>query len=205
MDSRFYIVSLGAAVILTGTMWAQAPGGMQPPQPGGGPMGTPTPIGAPGATTMPDQQQAPVDRLASDKRFVKSATERLQTEADLAKLAQEKGSSDKVKEFSRRVVEQQSKASEALKQAAAKESIPASPETLNRNKKAEAKLSKLSGADFDRAYLKLMLKDNKSDVKDFDNEARTGQASQLKNFAAQTLPEQQENLRQAEQLEASLR
>ena len=49
------------------------------------------------------------------------------------------------------------------------------PTDLDRSAKREHdKLSKLSGADFDREYMKHMLDDHKKDVKDFQKEAKSG-------------------------------
>src|SRR5205085_2385123 len=60
------------------------------------------------------------------------------------------------------------------------------------------KLSKLSGAEFDRAYMSMMVKDHKKDVKEFQDEANKGQDTDVKGFASTTLPTLQEHLRMAE-------
>jgi putative membrane protein len=49
-------------------------------------------------------------------------------------------------------------------------------------------LSKLDGAEFDRAYMKQTVEDHDRDVGDFQKEAKEGKDSQLKSFANQTLP-----------------
>ncbi len=55
-------------------------------------------------------------------------------------------------------------------------------------------LSKLSGADFDRAYMNSMATE---DLSSFEREAQQGQDQDLKAWAAKTLPMLQEHLRVA--------
>ena len=50
------------------------------------------------------------------------------------------------------------------------------------------KLSKLSGADFDKAYVKAMVMDHQEDVKDFTKESQNGKDEKIKGFASETLP-----------------
>jgi putative membrane protein len=61
-----------------------------------------------------------------------------------------------------------------------------------------AKLEKLQGAAFDKAYMDDMVKDHKKDVKDFQKQSKSAKDPEVKNFAAQTLPTLQEHLQMAE-------
>lgn len=56
------------------------------------------------------------------------------------------------------------------------------------------KLSKLSGAGFDKAYMSLMLKDHEKDVKEFEMQATNGTNAHVKDFASRTLPTLQSHL-----------
>jgi len=103
------------------------------------------------------------------------------------------------------MVDDHSKATEELKQAAEMAKIPVPSETPSKVKKAQDKLSKLSGAEFDLAYAKMMVSDHKEDVKVFEREARDGAVPLLKNFAAKTLPTLQEDFKLADDLHASSR
>ena len=121
-------------------------------------------------------------------------------EVELGKLAQEKGSSEAVKEFGKRMVDDHTKAGEDLKQAAAKANMQASPKLSRKSKKMQEKLSKLSGADFDREYAKVMVNDHKNDVKAFERESKSGAAPAVRDFATRTLPTLQEHYKLAVQL-----
>ena len=61
-------------------------------------------------------------------------------------------------------------------------------------------LSKLSGAAFDRAYARVMVKDHEEDVADFRKEADGGHNPAVKDFATQTLPTLQDHLKEAKEM-----
>ncbi|HKG20643.1 MAG TPA: DUF4142 domain-containing protein, partial [Blastocatellia bacterium] len=63
-----------------------------------------------------------------------------------------------------------------------------------------SKLSGLSGAEFDREYMRQMVKDHSDAVELFQKEASRGKDADLKGFAAKTLPALQEHLRMAREL-----
>src|SRR6185503_13939707 len=50
------------------------------------------------------------------------------------------------------------------------------------------KLAKLSGADFDREYMDMMVKDHVKDVKEFEEASAKAKDADLKAWAAKTLP-----------------
>lgn len=63
------------------------------------------------------------------------------------------------------------------------------------------KLSKLSGANFDREYMKNMVSDHKKDISDFKSEARKAKDPDVKQFAASTEPTLEEHLKLAQSAE----
>jgi putative membrane protein len=195
MFNRSHIVSCAVAMILTGPGWAQ----MQPPTqpPGGPPMGAPqNPM--PGAAGNIPQQQT--DPYVTDKDFVRGAAESSATEVHLGKLAQEKASSDAIKELGKQMVEANTQTAEQLQQAAAALKIQVSQDPPRKAKKDEEKLAKLSGVDFDRAYAKMAADEQKQAVKLFEREAKDGKASGLKDFAAKNLSVEQERQKKVEEV-----
>jgi putative membrane protein len=200
---RSQILPFLAALFLIGGAFAQFPQdrtqdpirGQQPGQPGIPGVADPT---RPGTLS---QESIPMDPLASDRRFVKEAAEDGMIEVELGKLAIEKASSDSVKEFAKRMTQHHEKANQHLKEAAAKAAIETPAEMPRKGRKAREKLAKLSGADFDREYAKMMVKDHKDAVKDFEKQARSGKSPEVREFAAKTLPTLQEHLTMAEQLQ----
>ena len=174
MFSRSQILSFAVTIVLAASASAQTPpgGGSQlPPDRGGPPSGAPqgNVPGNPGA--VPQDQM--MDPYATDKDFVRSAAESSATQVHLGKIAQDKASSDAVKELGKRMVEAHTHTSEQLKQAADALDLQAPAEPPRKAKKAEEKLVKLSGADFDRAYAKMAADEQKQTVKQFEREAKT--------------------------------
>jgi putative membrane protein len=123
-----------------------------------------------------------------DAAFYKSAAEGGIAEVELGKLAQEKSSSQSVKDFGAMMVSDHSAANEKLKGiAGAKDmQLPSSPSIGQMATKA--KLEVLSGATFDKSYIRGMVKDHEEDIKEFQQEAASGRDPDAKAFAKATLP-----------------
>jgi len=141
-----------------------------------------------------------MDPYMTDKDFVKHVAESSATEVQLGKLAQDKASSDAVKDLGKRMVEANTQTTGQLKDAATALNIQISAEPPRKAKKAEDKLAKLSGADFDRAYAKMAADEQKQAVKQFEREAKSGKVPGMKDFAAKNLQAEQEREKQAEDL-----
>ena len=134
---------------------------------------------------------------AADHRFVNEAAQGGLAEAELGQLAVQKASSDDVKKFGQRMVDDHSKANHKLKELAASKGINL-PQVPNAKQEAtKDRLSKLSGDQFDKAYMRDMLQDHKKDVAAFQAESTSGRDTDVKNFAAQTLPTLQDHLKEA--------
>jgi len=141
-----------------------------------------------------------MDPYTTDKEFVRSVSESSATEVQLGKLAQEKASSDAVKELGKRLVEAHTQTGQQLKQAGAALNIQLPSDPPRKAKKAQDKLAKLSGPDFDRAYAKMAADEEKQTVKQFEREAKNGKVPGMKDFAAKNLSAEQERQKQAEEL-----
>ena len=147
-----------------------------------------------------ENARKPAHAAVSDTQFAKKAAQGGMAEVKLGQLAQEKGTSDTVKKFGQRMVEDHTKAGDELKRAAAQDNITL-PDTISAKDKATYdELSKLSGAAFDRAYARDMVKDHEEDIADFNKEANGGKNAAIKDFATQTLPTLQDHLKEAKEM-----
>ena len=142
----------------------------------------------------------PTTRVASaDEDFAMNAAKGGQMEVQLGRLATSKGKNAAVRSFGHRMVTDHTKAGNKLKAIAMKKGLTL-PTEMDPDQKAEMdQLSKLSGAEFDRAYMNLMVSDHEKDVSEFETEANSGADPQLKAFAATTLPTLKIHLRLAKQ------
>lgn len=137
---------------------------------------------------------------SSDKKFVREAAQGGMAEVELGKLATEKASSPKVKKFGQRMVDDHSKANEQLKEVASSQGITLPSKLSAKDEMTKERLSKLSGEQFDKAYMSDMVKDHTQDVSDFQQEANSARDPAVKEFAEKTLPVLKSHLREARQI-----
>lgn len=136
----------------------------------------------------------------ADTKFMKEAAEGGMAEVALGQLAAEKASNSDVKKFGQRMVDDHSKANDELKQIASQKNVDLPQDLSAKDKATKAMLEKLSGEQFDRAYMKDMVKDHKKDVSDFRRESKSAQDPDVKQFVTKTLPTLEEHLKQAESI-----
>jgi len=141
---------------------------------------------------------------ATDTKFAHEAAIGSLMEVEMGKVALEKASNEKVKQFGQRMIDDHTKASDQLKTVAAKKSITLPTELDAKSKGMMDKMSAMSGAAFDKAYMKDMVNDHKKDISEFQKEASNGSDTDLKGFASQTLPILQEHLRLAQETAAAV-
>ncbi len=123
-----------------------------------------------------------------DNHFVMEAAAGGMAEVKLGQLAADKGSSDFVKQFGQKMVTDHSKANDDLKAVAQKDNITLPTDVMPKDQALYDRLSKLSGKQFDTAYVAAMKKDHAKDIADFKKEASMGKNPDVKSFASQTLP-----------------
>jgi putative membrane protein len=135
--------------------------------------------------------------FAADDAWVMKVAKGGMAEVELGKLAAEKGSSDAVKKFGQRMVDDHSKANDELKALAESKKITLPTEIGAEEKALRDRLTKLSGSAFDQAYMKAMVDDHVKDVGEFRTESRSGKDPEVKAWAAKTLPTLEEHLKMA--------
>lgn len=137
---------------------------------------------------------------SADRKFATTAAMDGMAEVELGRLATERGASDAVKQFGQRMIDDHTKANDQLKQWAATAGLTL-PTALDAKRQAVMnRLSRLSGAAFDRAYAQQMVKDHTKAVQLFQREADRGTDAGLKSFASSTLPTLREHLQMARSL-----
>jgi putative membrane protein len=198
-------------------------------------------------------QQGNMKLASDDKKFVMKAADAGMAEVEMGLLALRQASSDEVKQFAQRMVDEHGKANTELTQLAQSKGItlPAvavmgavdnindsattptgqqitgaigqqkagmeqqndragltpvhntSSKSMKENaghKKMMDKMSKLSGADFDREYMKHQVNDHNKAVALFERQSRSGKDAELKAFAGRTLPTLKEHQQMAREI-----
>jgi putative membrane protein len=136
-------------------------------------------------------------KSSADRMFARKAAIGGMAEVELGKLATQKASNDQVKQFGQRMVDDHSKANDELKQAASQEGIDLPADLDAKHKALQARLSAMSGAAFDRAYMKEMVRDHVEDVAAFQKQANRKSNTAVNTFAQKTLPTLKEHLKMA--------
>ena len=156
-----------------------------------------TASGAQQSSTKPNQSSS--HPAASDSRaFAMKAAQANMAEVELGKLALQKAMSDDVKKFAQMMVDDHSKALDELKGVAGTKNITLPTAIDAEHKKLSDRLSKLSGAGFDREYMQAMVDGHRKVAADVRKESQSGADPDLKAWAGKALPTVEAHLKQAE-------
>jgi putative membrane protein len=200
---------------------AGATGAQQPPADQGTPASEPGPAAGAqqgtGAThpAAPPSAKAPAGGgggttpsstlAATDKTFIRDAALGSLEAEELGRLAAEKAASPDVKAFGQKMADDHKQAADTLKQIGTSLQYEPPSRPSSRIKSDKAKLEKLSGADFDREFLSLVVKEHQKDLSVFEKESKREAApASLKSFAASTLKGLQDHLKMAQDLSGKL-
>ena len=128
-----------------------------------------------------------------DKTFMKKAAKGGTMEVVMGEVAEQKGQSEDVKSFGKRMVTDHSKANDELKSIASKKGVELP------NKEHSAKWSS------DKAYIDMMVKDHEKDLAEFKEEASSGSDPDVKKFADDTSKVIQEHLDLVKEIQGKLK
>ena len=132
--------------------------------------------------------------------FAANAAQGGMTEVELGKLAIQRGTDPSVKEFGQRMIADHTRANNELKAVAARKNIELPSDLSSSQKSTIEKLSKLSGAEFDKEYMSDMVKDHEEDVEEFETQANKGADPEIKAFAGKALQTLQSHLQMAREV-----
>jgi putative membrane protein len=150
-----------------------------------------------GATTVGAQ--------VADEDFAVKAAAAGNKEVRLGRLATRRARSGAVKSFGTRMVADHTSAGNKLKAIAARKRIRLAAGLDDEARAAVDQLSALSGREFDRSYMEMMVADHEKAVADFEAEANAGSDRQIRSFARQALPTLRMHLRMARDSASRLR
>ena len=134
-----------------------------------------------------------------DQTFLKEAAQGNMEEAQLGKLAQQKATNPDVKKFAERMVADHGRLESETKALAEQKRFALSANQSGDERSTYAKLSKMSGNNFDKNYISDMVKDHEHDIAAFQKEVNQGADQDVKNAASKALPTLQEHLKLARQ------
>lgn len=141
------------------------------------------------STNQAEQINSQQDSVNSDvSDFMVKAADGGMTEVEMGKLAQQNAKSPRVKSFGAMMVKDHTKANDELKPLATKKSVTIPAVMSNEHQMHYDELKKLSGAEFDKKYMDMMVKDHNEDISLFQDAADKSPDAEVKAFASKTLP-----------------
>lgn len=138
---------------------------------------------------------------AADQQFVTKAAEGGMFEVEIGKLAASKAADANIKTFAQMLVDDHSAANDKLRQIATGHNVALPASMSDEQKKEVDQLSKLSGAQFDKQFVKMVgIKDHHHDIDEFEKASKSAQSPDVKDFATNALPTLKKHLAAAEKL-----
>jgi putative membrane protein len=137
-----------------------------------------------------------------DQTFFTNIAEGGLAEVAAGKLAQAKGTSERVKDFGAMMVKDHSAANENLRSIAASKGVKLPTEPGLTQKAKMELLEHKSGAEFDRAYIDGQINDHIATEELLQKEISTGKDPEAKAFAREILPKVQSHLKKIQDIKA---
>lgn len=155
-------------------------------------------------STLANSNASMAGLSAGDRDFMMKAAIGGMEEVQLGRMAAQKGASNDVKQFGQRMVDDHSRANTELMSLASQKNVTL-PTALDQQHQDDVdRLTKLSGAAFDREYMTMMVKDHIEDVAEFQREAASGSDADLKAWAGRTVPTLQQHSQMAQETAAKV-
>ena len=140
-----------------------------------------------------------------DAEFAVEAADGGLMEVQMGTVALTKASSAQVKRFAQMMVDEHTKANSELKALAQQKNITLPTTMGNEHQRKVENLSEKTGAEFDKEYMDLMVRDHKEDIDEFEDQAEEGNDAEIKAWASSKLATLRKHLQEAERIQESLK
>jgi putative membrane protein len=163
--------------------------------------GSETARSTPAASPTLSPSPSPAAYLSeSDRQFVTEMSSGNLAEAQLGNLAAQKAASSDVKQFAERMVDDHSRANNELQQLVSGKGLSLPQEVGSQHQAVIDQLSKLSGREFDRAYVSEMIRKHEMTVTKLESAAQQSNDADLKAWVMKILPTVREHLQMAQEI-----
>ncbi len=147
-----------------------------------------------------DKTQADQEAIA----FIRGGIEGGLTEIKAANLAKSQSSNPRIIRFANMMITDHTQVGQELKKIEADKLVDDRDSINSEHQKLLTQLAAKSGADFDKAYIQMMVTDHEKAIKLF-NEASSNTSATIQDFAENTLPKLHMHLDSAKAINASLK
>lgn len=186
---------LAALALACAAVWSQSASPDGSTSPGSSSSGSQS---SPSARSTPSN---PPSLARADRRFLEDEAAHSLYEQQVAQLAATRSSDPAVKDFASKLVEDHTAAHNELTQLASRLGVELPTEPSRAMRRDVEKMSKKSGAEFDREFVRTVgVKDHQKEVKRLQSASKDLKNSELKAWVDKTLPHMQQHLAAAEKL-----
>jgi putative membrane protein len=123
-----------------------------------------------------------------EQSYLQKAIQGHEAEVALGQLAVQKASSDQVKQYGARMIQDHQRVSEELHKLTSKEGTPLPSDLSMPHQQIQGMLSQLSGKDFDKAYISFIVLDHMKELGEWEQRASTLTDPRLERWTAGILP-----------------
>lgn len=139
-----------------------------------------------------------------ERDFMIKAAHANQAEIRAGEVALQRASNDEVKQFGRRMIDDHTNAYTQLQAIANEKRITLPIEADQDARQKLDQISKLTGAEFDRKFMDMMVSDHEKAISLFEKEAKDVKDSALRDYVQNTLPTLRDHLSRAREIRKSL-
>jgi len=140
-----------------------------------------------------------------DKDFITDNGKAGKAELEVAQDAVTHATNADVKSFAQKLVEDHTKANNDLAQLGASKGVTLPSEVAGKMKEAKERLMKVTGKNFDQAFVKQMIDDHTDLIKKFEDQSKlTGVDADVKKWVDSTLPTLRDHLSKAKALQGKV-
>ena len=142
--------------------------------------------------------------VRADNEFIREVGADNLLEARLAQLAESKGQSSAVKQLAQRIAADHNRLQEEWSAMASSNGQQFKPGIGKHHKTKLNELQKLSGRDFDRAYVTMVVRNHRDYIEYFEKEGRSAHSTQVRDLVNRDLPTLRSDFNQAKQVGAQI-
>jgi len=142
--------------------------------------------------------------ITTNNKFVYTASAGSMLEVELGKLAQANGGSEGIKNYGKMLEKDHSAANNQLKAIATRENMTLPTAIMPKQKEGMEQILSLTGKEFDKAFIPLMIEDHTKDIAEFREAAESNENASVKAFAEATLPKLEAHLAKAKSLQEKM-
>jgi len=157
-----------------------------------------------GRTVEAAREDRPSAVSSAEQDFMKKATEANLTEIDVARIALQKSDNIDVRDYATMIQSDHTSALEDLTDLMRDNAVPESKTLAADTKKDMDRMNLLTGPEFDREFVNMMVADHQKALEMFRDQAANAQNPDVKKYAENLLPKLEMHLDKAQRLQSKL-